>query len=318
MSGAWTGILDRGAREFYSAQSIYTDPGRASGWFADLPTELADIRRLATTLVFHYRANGDLSQYGFTPDRFAEIDLRYADDMLARLRDLQGGSITASRAPTRCILGCCRDFTLLFVAMARYRGFPARVRVGFAGYFGSDWWYDHVVAEVWDEAEHRWRLVEAQIPDGYVDAGTGLEIDPLDVPRDRFLVGADAWRAVRSGARDPERFGVSPDVDVPFLGSWTYVAHNLVFDLAALNKDEMVLWETWGVLDSLESPDAALAADLDTVAAGLADPMVPLERIRALYDDDRMRVPAVVTNHSPLDFPLGSSRTVTLRRHEFR
>ena len=296
--------------DFYAAQSIFSDPGRTAGWLDGVPDGLADIRRLATQLVFHYRASGDPLEHGFTPDRLAEIDLRYAEDAFARLQALRAGSITAAREPTQCILGCCRDFTLLFVAMARNRGIPARARVGFAGYFDPSWWYDHVVAEVWDDVDKRWRLVEAQIPDGYVDLGSGRAIDPLDVPRDRFLVGADAWRAVRSGAMDPARSGVAPNLDLPFLQSWTYIAHNLVFDLAALNKREMVLWETWGVLDSLEPPDATLAADLDVLAAWLADPLVSLDQIRALYDDDRMRVPASVTNHSPFD---GSSRVVDLR-----
>lgn len=296
--------------DFYAAQSIYSDPGRSVDWLDDVPTELADIRRLATGLVFHFRANGDLSANGFTADRFSELDLRYADDMLARLRQLQDGSITAARQPTRCILGCCRDFTLLFVAMARHRGIPARSRVGFAGYFGGDWWYDHVVAEVWDAAERRWRLVEAQMPDGYVDPATGLQMDLLDVPRDRFLVGADAWRAARSGSLDAERFGVSPELDLPYLRSWTYLAHNVIFDLAALNKDEMVLWETWGVLDSLAPPDPALASNLDELAACLADPNAQLDTVRSHYDDVRFRVPAMVTNHSPLD---GSRRAVELR-----
>jgi hypothetical protein len=49
--------------------------------------------------------------------------------------------------------------------------------------------------------------VEAQVPDGYVDAATGKPLELLDVPRDRFLVGADAWRGARSGALDPELFG---------------------------------------------------------------------------------------------------------------
>lgn len=97
---------------------------------------------------------------------------------------------------------------------------------------------------------------------------------------------------------------------MPFLRSWSYLAHNLVFDLAALNKHEMILWESWGVLDSLDPPDARLTADLDMLAADFADPAAPLEQIRVLYDDDRLRVPATITNYPPLD---DSSRVVELR-----
>jgi len=56
---------------------------------------------------------------------------------------------------------------LLFVAMARHHGIPARARVGFAGYLVVGWWLDHA---------------------------------------NGFLVGPDAWRACRSGAADPATF----------------------------------------------------------------------------------------------------------------
>lgn len=298
------------ALEFYAAQSIFSDPGRMTGWLDAAPTDVAGIRNLATRLVFHYRANGEPAAHGFAADRLAEIDLRYADAMFDRLRELNPESVACDREPAQRILGCCRDFSLLFVAMARHRGIPARARVGFAGYFVPEWWIDHVIAEVWDEHERRWRLVEPQISEGYVDPTDGAVIDSLDVPRDRFLVGADAWRAARAGAANPERFAVAPDIDLPFLRSWTYLAHNLVFDLASLNRHEMILWESWGILDALRPPDAALAVDLDTLAGRLADPMLPLSELRSLYADERLRVPGTVTNYSPFD---GSSHEVVLR-----
>ena len=53
-----------------------------------------------------------------------------------------------------------------------------------------------------------------------------------------------------------------------------------------------------------------LAADLDVIAARLADPAVTQAELAALYDDDRFRVPAEVVNFSPLD---GGTRPVRLR-----
>lgn len=34
------------------------------------------------------------------------------------------------------------------------------------------------------------------------------EIDPLDVPHDRFLTGGQAWQLCRTGQVDPEDFGI--------------------------------------------------------------------------------------------------------------
>jgi hypothetical protein len=35
-----------------------------------------------------------------------------------------------------------------------------------------------------------------------------VPFDPLDVPRDQFLVAAETWRACREGRADPRKFGV--------------------------------------------------------------------------------------------------------------
>ncbi|MFB9307813.1 hypothetical protein BJY17_002716 [Agromyces hippuratus] len=296
----------------YRTQTVCSDPGRMAEWVGEPPSDLAELRRLASGLIFHYRANGELKQHGFDDDRLPEIDLRYAEEQFARLAELRAGPLETPRAATERILGCCRDFTLLVVSLARRAGIPARSRVGFAGYFDDGWWIDHVVAEIWDADAARWRLVEPQLQAGFVDWATGAPLDLVDVPRARFLTGDEAWLAARAGRIDPERSVVAVGLEIPALRSWPYLAHNLVLDLVARAGHEALLWETWGVLDafSAEAPDAALAADLDRIAVRLADPAVTLDEVRALAADPRFAVPEVVTNHSPLD---GSSRRVTLR-----
>lgn len=296
----------------YRAQTVCSDPGRMTEWIGDEPGDLDELRRRVSGLVFHYRANGEPSRHGFGGDRLAEIDLRYAEEQFARLAELKVDGLAARRAPTERILGCCRDFTLLFVSLARRAGIPARSRVGFAGYFDDGWWIDHVVAEVWDADAGRWRLVEAQLREGFVDPATGAPLDLVDAPRDRFLTGDEAWLAARAGRIDPERCVVAPHLELPALRSWRYLAHNLVLDLVSRAGHETLLWETWGVLDDVmhEAPDAALTADLDRIAGRLADPAVTLDEVRALAAQPRFAVPEVVTNHSPLD---GSTRRVALR-----
>lgn len=296
----------------YRSQTVCSDPGRMAEWIDELPRDLGELRRLVSCLVFHYRANGDVADHGFTPDRLAEIDLRYAEEQFARLAELKPGPPGAAREPTERILGCCRDFTLLFVSLARRIGIPARSRVGFAGYFVDGWWVDHVVAEVWDADAACWRLIESQMHDGYVDASTGAPLDLLDVPRDRFLTGADAWIAARACRLDPELVAVMPELQAPELRSWPYLTHNLVLDLTALDGHETLLWEAWGIDDEIgaDGPDAALAADLDRIAARITDPAVTPPELHELADDPRFRVPQVVTRVWPLD---GSSRRVTLR-----
>src|SRR3712207_9394020 len=38
-------------------------------------------------------------------------------------------------------------------------------------------------------------------------------------------------------------------LDLENTRSWPYLQHNLIHDLAALNKVEMLLWDAWGLAD---------------------------------------------------------------------
>lgn len=219
--------------------------------------------------------------------------------MLRRLVELRDAPLSERRQPRERLVGCCRDVTVLFLAMARHKGISARARVGFATYFAPGWSVDHVVAEVWDAAEERWRLVDAELDAGHVDRTDGTEIDPLDVPRDRFISGPRAWLACRAGEADPERFVVAPELDIPGTRGWPYLMHNLVHDLAALNLREMLLWEEWGILLN-EVPMLPDHLDLlDAVAAIAASPVSTPEELADLYERDEFRVPETVTSYSP-------------------
>jgi hypothetical protein len=268
----------------YTTHSRFTDPGPLAGWLDGVGPDLAELRRAVSGLVFHFWGNGDITDHGFPAERRAEVDLRYAADMFARLHELNPAPLDRERVPTERIVGCCRDFTLLFVSMARHHGIPARSRVGFAGYLVPGWYVDHVVAEVWDG--ERWRLVDPQFAAG--------EVDLLDVPRDRFLVGADAWRACRSGDIDAERFVVSPELTEPGLRGLPQVRHDLVQDLASLNKHEMILWDLWGGLRDEPGVSEEDAAAADELAALLENPTD--DDLRAAFDTDAYRVTPVITS----------------------
>ncbi len=281
----------------YATQSRFSDPGRHADWLAGTPADFAALRPIADGLVFHYWGNGNPADHGFEAARLPEIDLRYAEAILGRARELNP-VLDAQRGPTERVLGCCRDYTLLYLTLLRHHGIPARARVGFGDYMIPGWHMDHVVAEVWDGT--RWRLVE---PQSFADD----TLDPLDVPRDRFLVGIDAWRAVRSGAVDPATVVVSPDLEEPFTRGLAYARHNLVLDIAALNKHEMVLWDIWGSLDLESTVSGSDAQRADELADIDVDDVVAVGKAFAAED---LRVPDVIRSISPVthvlaDVPLG-------------
>jgi len=284
---------------WYGTQSRVTDPGPFAGRLDAVPPDLAAMQAIARQLVFHYRAGGDYAENGIDPGRIAEIDTRYADAMLARLAELAGPPLTAGRPARQRLVGCCRDFTVLFLAIARHQGVPARARVGFAGYFVPGWFVDHVVAEVWDAGQQRWRLVDPELADGHTGGSDPSPVDPLDVPASRFLTGPRAWRACRACEADPERFAVDPDLKVPGTRGWPYLRHNLVHDLAALTKREMLLWDEWGLADLDAEPSPDQLALLDGLAAATSSPSLTAGQAQELARLDGLRVPPVVTSHSP-------------------
>lgn len=283
---------------YYASHSVFSDPGAWASELDAIPANLAAISEVVNRLVFHYRAGGDWAEHGITLDRIGEIDTRYAGPMLGRVLELNPHLDDAGRAANQRMIGCCRDFTLLFVAIARHKGFPVRSRVGFSAYFMPGLNLDHVVAEAWDEQEQRWRLIDAELHAGHTDPNDGTALDPLDLGRNQFIVAPQAWLVCRAGEADPETFLVAPDFDIPGTRSWPYLLHNLVHDVAALNKREMILWDDWGISQDWDSLTEDQMSMLDEVAKAIISPDAPLEEIGRVYDRDEFRVPGVVTSYT--------------------
>jgi hypothetical protein len=285
--------------DFYATQSRVTDPGPFEGLARAVAGDVPAMRAAARQLVFHYRADGDFAENGIDAGRISEIDTRYAEDMFARLRQLADQPLASPRQPSERVVGCCRDFTVLFLSIAREHAVPARARVGFAAYFVPGWYLDHVVAEVWDAREDRWRLVDPELADDFTDSADGRRIDPLDIPATKFLTGAQAWQACRAGSADVSKFVVDPGLDIPATRGWPYVRHNLVHDLASLAKHEMVLWDDWGITEIDGEPSPEQLALLDTLAGATSSSDVPVDQIKSFYEREEFRVPRVVTSYSP-------------------
>jgi len=278
---------------YYTHHGPITDPGECAG----LPTDVPGLCRLVQGLMVHYCF---LNYYGLqlTDERRPELQLRHVHKLLARIVELDDRPLTVARPPEKRLVICCRDYATMLCAMLRHQGQVARARCGFATYFHDPdlrpgFHVDHWVCEVWRAAEGRWVLVDAEV-DENERAYYRVEIDTLDVPRDRFLVAGRAWQMCRAGEADPDTFGI---FDVHGLH---YVQSQLVRDLAAMNKMELLCWDCWGLGDA--SPDRPPSAEelalLDRVAVLSQAGNEVFAELRAIYEDARLRVPPVVTSYT--------------------
>src|SRR5262249_16093795 len=149
---------------------------------------------------------------------------------------------------------------VLLCALLRARGLPARARCGFAAYFEPTKFVDHWVCEVWDATARAWVLVDAQL--NPIQRKTfRIQFDPLNVPRNQFIVAGDAWQQCRAGKADPQRFSILDMFEL-----W-FIRGNVVRDVAARAKRELLPWDGWGLMLKYDADsDADELAMLDRAA----------------------------------------------------
>jgi hypothetical protein len=112
-----------------------------------------------------------------------------------------------------------------------------------------------------------------------------VPFDPLDVPRDQFIVGGLAWQLCRSGQADPEQFGIFD------MHGLDFVRGDFLRDVAALNKVELLPWDCWGLILSPEIDDPADLALLDQLAELTRGAVPDFAAVRQLYEaDPRLKV----------------------------
>lgn len=279
--------------DFYATHSPISDPAEGAALMDGLPRGIAELCRVVQGLVLHVFW---AERYGVTlrPERQAEVQLRWVAPQLRRILALDSRPLAEARPPERRLVGNCRDFSVLLAALLRQQGIPARARCGFGRYFLPNHYEDHWVCEYWRAGQARWTLVDAQL-DALQCEQLRIDFDPMDVPRDQFIVGGRAWQLCRGGQADPEIFGIGQ-----MHGLW-FVRGDLVRDVAALNKMELLPWDCWGLI---EQPDEALKIGdwvlLDRLAELTGGAVTDFEAVHRLYAADaRLRVPRNIQSYTP-------------------
>lgn len=279
--------------DFYSRPTAITSAGKYAASFNALPNNIHKLTRIIQGMVLYEYVAPDF--YGFTiPDqRKHETHLRLIESMLDTLLTINNQPISVARPVGQRLVGICHHFALLLVSILRTKGIPARYRCGFGSYFNPPYFEEHVVCEYWNAPQARWIIVDPQFDEIWQEK-LEIEHNVLDVPRDCFIMAGDAWMQCRSGAADPTKFGIFKG---NLRGLW-FIAGEIIRDVAALNKVEMLPWDIWGAIpQSGEELDDDQLAFFDRLAALTQSPDTSFTKLLKLYKrDDRLHVPATVLN----------------------
>ena len=272
----------------YASPGPLTQLGVHAAWARSLSDDLRGLCAIVQGLLVHPHL---ASLYGLDPKALAADDLetRPADAILDRVLARDPAPLDRPRPAERRFVGNCRHHSVLLAAILRARGVPARTRCGFGRYFARDRFVDHWVCEIWEAERDAWRLVDAQI-DAKQREFFQLAFDPSDVPRADFLVAGEAWQRCRTGSADPDHFGI-----LDMAGLW-FVRGNLVRDVAALARRELLPWDGWGMMSG---PGVPHTADdlvlLDRAAAlTLAGDAAHVARLELYDTHSAFRVPRSV------------------------
>jgi hypothetical protein len=286
-------MQDMNELEFYVTPGPMTDltscPPEALEGLPDTPAELMKIARWSVVSDLMLTQLHGLA----VPEGRDDPQIRPASAMVERILELDPAPLAHHRPVDRRFLGNCRHFATLSCALIRHKGIPARVRAGFAGYFEPNTWADHWIIEYWGTSEDRWIRVDPQYPDTFfaaMRAGATSE----SVAQSMYWSGGEAWGRCRRGDLDPDRCNMGGD-------NWGIgeVRGSVLYDLAALNQDEMLPWDVWAHMHAAYNSETDAAYDelLDEVSAAIeAGDFVA---IRAVYDGTNdLRVPAAMAGRS--------------------
>jgi len=279
--------------EEYATHTPFTDPGRHAPLLAAAGTAPDDLHRAATGTLLHYRGAAER----VTAEQLPDVDLRWVAAQLDVAQVRCAVPLGAPRTDAQHLAGCCRDHSLLAVAVLREHGVPARCRVGFAGCFRPDFHVDHVVVERWDGS--RWVRQDTELTPGAFP----FAVDDLPAgPGAPFETAAEVWLAARAGRVDPATYGVDPTM--PDLTGMPFLLGEVFLELAHREREEILLWDVWGpgippfALPPGEEPGsmtpdaaAALADEIATllVAADAGDAAADAELDARWATDARLR-----------------------------
>jgi hypothetical protein len=272
---------------YYSTPGIMTEVSEYKRDIAEMPDSMDALVLIVQGLLVHGHW---LKSYGIedmNERRTAEMNIRPMSERIKLIKDHDPKPLSSPREILQRQIGCCRDFTLMLVSFLRCKGIPARARCGFGRYFLSDHYEDHWVAEYYDVLRQRWIMVDPQI-DALQRGKLNITFDTLDMPRDQFVTGGEAWFLVRERGFDPDLFGIFK------MRGMDFIKGDFVRDISALGKIELLPWDIWGIMEKKysEMSDSEIS-ELDEIARMTMSPDDHFDSLQRYAESDSRFQPGV-------------------------
>lgn len=238
--------MNRDILNFYKKTSLYTDLGLYKDFVKQLTDDIDELCVLQRMQIIHPIAFsnpnirkqdkcfwGDMTKVPITRLDYEDDLFPTAISMISELLR-KDGNYNKNRKAENKIHVTCRGEAIFLTATLKAKGYSARVRSGFAPYIKYDGVaYDHWITEYYDENKNRWVLVDAD--EHCPDHDMGFDLN--DIPRDKFIFGAEAYLGMRNNkyktdeiyyASDPATLGLKASL------------RGLFYDFHSLMNDEII------------------------------------------------------------------------------
>ena len=271
---------------YYIEQSKYSSPGKYSNYFDNLPRSVKEVSEIVHGLIVHQEDTEEFYGFKIPSDKKFQPNTRYIEKILEIIINNNDQSLSIERKPRERFIGTCRDFALLTCSILRYKNIPARVRCGFADYFHDDWFSDHWVCEYFDMKNLKWKLVDSELGKEEKQKYQ-INFDTIDIPRNKFLVAGKAWQLTLENKINSDLLGVK---EIGVKGFW-FIKADVVRDLAALNKIELLAWDYTDYIDDpfkdINKRSKEEITLINNIASITSKDRVELIKVLQIYDDNK-------------------------------
>jgi hypothetical protein len=275
--------------EYYMKHGPFTDPGEYAYLFDGISDTVPEIVEVIHGLLIHIFWT---ERYGMvlTEGQKEHVQTRHVSKILKKVMDMNPAPLNVKRPYEERFVGNCRDHSVLLTSILRHKGIPARARCGFAKYFRKGFFEDHWICEYWDKETARWISVDPQLDELQLKV-LHVSFDPLDLPKGEFITGPEAWKLCREGVEDSSKFGIH-DMN----GLW-FVRGDFIRDLAAMNKVELLPWDSWGLIEGYD--DEMITKEQYQLLDQTAEIMITddMQLYKLFEENEGFNVPAVINSY---------------------